>query len=417
MFGWFKKDGYTDEVKSLLLIKAEQGVTDIPNFEAYEWLDRAMFASGKVKKKDRVARRTERERLYPKSAYQTEKMRQMLVKAQESVVEVDDPLYIERYEELNNIVVWSLKRHLNWHWEIIVTTILSAVSIYCIMNYSNYEDIRLFKHSHAVIDQWEDPSAPQEMTLDEKIEAADKKIERRALIHYGDVEKFRKDAATRLTYHIEASAEAAESFNRQAEEVSFPITKRMLERWAAKEEADLAKYTAASEALPSMTLDELKVFAHSWLDDGVENCSSTMKREGGIIGVFYLILITLYLIAQLPNGYTITRLRFETKVVKWFADTFLKVGAGFLIALFFFWYTAEAKEKNGRVSSSASQEAAEGGLMVNLVSRIAFLFIGIGLLIVSPVVLLYQILQGLRRNYTLNGVIARRINYTAKFEK
>ncbi len=403
MFGFNKKDD-ENVISSLLLIHESSGSESTSNLEAYKWLDLAMFAPSRIKKRERRARQVALKRVYPTSAYQTEKMRQFLSKAKSVVVDPSDPCYTQRYEMLQNIVVWSSKRYRAWSWKLIFAVVLSALAVIGMNITNNLFDIRSLLNGKEVVEAWSDPKNRDQKSTDNN------KDESAAFMRYGDVDKFRESAITELNSRVEVNRDWAQNARKYVDSVSIVLLQEWIVNFADNKLAKAEMYSEELEAIPSMNFDDFKEYSIYFVDDKIDIQIDDILLKAYVIGGVFLLFIILYIIAQHPHGYTVTRLKIENAVVLWIQDFVISISIGMLLIIFY-WFSF----KSEKGTSAGNQAAAEAEFSTNLI-KIFCIPIGLILLFMtSTFFMLYHIIQGLRRNYTLNGFIARSIDYTKRY--
>ncbi len=418
MFGWGKgkKRGDSNEkmMHSILLTLEQEGVSESANWEAYKWLDYAMFASRRIRKREREARSARYKRVYPSTAYQTEKMSQLLKRAKKEVVEPSDEIFVQRYNSLSEVVKWSSKRYRNWNWALIGGFILSTIIFWGINCDREIMEIKPLYDGRKVVEQWEDPATSTPLTEEQLEELS--VAERRAVLDYGNVEEFRDKELTWLNWQAKEYEEDAVSSEANIDHFSPQIIKDWFAKRAESRRALAAECRAEAEVIPAMEFPEFKEYAISSSMSRRRNCNyRKMIRMAIFSGTISLIYILIYMIAQLPRGYTLTRTRIEVKIFN-FINTFLLSSSIILIfSGIFSWFTVEFK-KGEYVSKADRDEAAKAELQMNTAGKFGMVLIGSMLLLIIPLFLMfYQIVTGFLRNYNPNRMIARTIDYTKRY--
>lgn len=122
--------------------------------------------------------------------------------------------------------------------------------------------------------------------------------------------------------------------------------------------------------------------------------------------LFFAILIPLYFVAQRPYGYTITRLKTESAIVGGIQKLLMGLASGFAVGGLAMQYipTKYVSRSSGRVV----QEGDTAEFMSHLVIKFGIIAIGVFIFCsASSLLMIYLTVQGLRRNYNWNDIIAK----------
>ena len=85
------------------------------NEDALDLLDEAMFTSSLISDKERKKGKVDDwDNVFPTTREDTERMEQLLDKAEEVVEDPTEQAYAERLNDLREVVDWSKKRHRSW---------------------------------------------------------------------------------------------------------------------------------------------------------------------------------------------------------------------------------------------------------------------------------------------------------------
>ena len=121
------------------------------NDDALDLLDEAMFTSSLISNKERKnGRVNDWESVFPASREETERMEQLLDKAEEVVEDPTEQAYAERLSDLRDVVDWSKKRHRSWTWKLIAGALVGAGIFYYFEN-DQKDDIERAKADLAAV--------------------------------------------------------------------------------------------------------------------------------------------------------------------------------------------------------------------------------------------------------------------------
>ena len=105
------------------------------NDDALDLLDEAMFTSSLITDKERKnGRVNDWDSVFPTSREETERMEQLLDKAEDVVEDPTEQAYAERLSDLRDVVDWSKKRHRSWTWKLIAGALVGAGIFYYFEN-------------------------------------------------------------------------------------------------------------------------------------------------------------------------------------------------------------------------------------------------------------------------------------------
>lgn len=125
------------------------------NLKAWKLLNQALFTSSHVKAKDKETGETDWENVYPTSKEETETMRNLLNEAIEVCDDRSDPDFNARYNELNDIVIYSETRHRTWKFTLIIGALIGAGILWYFSN-SDKEEAEKNKANVALVENWKE---------------------------------------------------------------------------------------------------------------------------------------------------------------------------------------------------------------------------------------------------------------------
>lgn len=128
--------------------------------------------------------------------------------------------------------------------------------------------------------------------------------------------------------------------------------------------------------------------------------------------MFFIILIPVYIFAQRPYGYTITRTRLESRVLGGIQKVLFAIAGGMAAGALAMEYEPDTVVKWSDGSTTRESNSANAGIVaIKLMLYAAALAI---FCITSSVLMIYLTVQGLRRNYNWEPIIAKGKDYVAK---
>jgi hypothetical protein len=242
------------------------------NAEALRYLDEAAFASSLVSSKEReTGELSDPAHMYPCSKSEVDQMADLLKKAKDAAKDAAEETFAERYNTLQGIVDWSLKRHKAWQWTLVLAALLGAAILY-LVQLKQQDDILQARVDREQVAEW--------------------KIIRVNSVDFDScpAEQSADDYAMRL-----ASAERYKTYK------LIDLKSRAL-----KDTAQYAALRADYDSLNAMGFRQIHEVALADLDDHVSNQELWSTLLYVYMG-FLLVLIPIYIITGYPRGYTITR--------------------------------------------------------------------------------------------------------------
>ena len=368
------------------------------NNEALQYLDEAMFTSSLISKKDRAKGQTDWDNVYPRTKAETQRMAELLEKANEVVEDPNDEDYRERYNSLAEIVDWSQKRHRTWMWSLIAGALLGAGIFYYYQN-EQKEDIARAQADVTTVEGWsEQKLTASAKTIDVKYHES----------HYSDrlssPNAFKSYTLSNLKDKAAYHEKSMNEKQAQADTASTEEAKEKYLERKAYHEKNLASYQSELDSVDAMNYEQLKAYAIDEMNSRVDREVSHGKTLRNYM-IYLLILIPLYIITGYPHGYTITRHTRRTGCL----NIFRKVG--FAIASFCFGaglamsLLPDYKVKT-YYSDGSTRTHTEGNVLNFLILFLKFGLMIIGAFIfcfVSSIVMTVETISGLYNNFNWSG--------------
>ena len=366
--------------------------SDSPNAEAYGYLYQAVTTQAGTDKGIDDA--------YPETAQETEQMRALVDKARKSQVDKSDQYLKSCLDELDGILDWSSTRHWNFQWQVVLGVILTVLFLSWRVD-KKQESVESRQDLIATVENWTEADT----TLDWDT-APEDAYNATGFVKYAHLnpvnfklyslyeQKFQYANSVKNSDEYAARADTAQSkdLRKRLEELSEQSLTTAKE---CREEFDRINKMDFTD-IQKMALDEYNL----WL-----KISKSDKRAVRAWNIFFIILIPVYIFAERPYGYTITRTRAESSTLKGiskftYAMSAMMMGSAASIG----WIRTVTKYSDGRTESSY-----DAGTNAPVMIMKAGLYIAAFALIcvVSCILMLYMTIQGLRRNYNWAPLMAK----------
>ena len=386
------RDGYLSfdiiEVKKL-------SESDSPNAEAYGYLYQAVTTqAGTDKGIDDI---------YPETALETEQMRALVDKARKARVDMSDQYLKICLDELDEILDWSSTRHWNFQWQVILGVILTVAFLSWRVD-QKQESVEHDQELVAEVENWEetDTVLNWDTTPDDLYSPA-------GFVNYAHLsaKNFKLLSLYEQKSYYASAVEAADEYAAKADTAQSRDVRKSLEE-RRDESLDHAKeYRKEFDRINKMDFKDIKKMAldeyGSWLKS-----SKAEKRAVRAWNIFFIILIPVYIFAERPYGYTMTRTRAESSTLRGiskftYALSAMMMGSAASIS----WIQTVRKYSDGRTESTF-----DAGTNAHVMIMKACLYIAAFALVcvVSCILMLYMTIQGLRRNYNWAPLLAKAKN-------
>ena len=386
------RDGYLSfdiiEVKKL-------SESDSLNAEAYGYLYQAVTTqAGTDKGIDDI---------YPETALETEQMRALVDKARKARVDMSDKYLKICLDELDEILDWSSTRHWNFQWQVILGVILTVAFLSWRVD-QKQESVEHDQELVAEVENWEetDTVLNWDTTPDDLYSPA-------GFVNYAHLsaKNFKLLSLYEQKSYYASAVEAADEYAAKADTAQSRDVRKSLEE-RRDESLDHAKeYRKEFDRINKMDFKDIKKMAldeyGSWLKS-----SKAEKRAVRAWNIFFIILIPVYIFAERPYGYTMTRTRAESSTLRGiskftYALSAMMMGSAASIS----WIQTVRRYSDGRTESTL-----DAGTNAHVMIMKACLYIAAFALVcvVSCILMLYMTIQGLRRNYNWAPLLAKAKN-------
>ena len=378
------RDGYLsfdiDEVKRL-------SESDSPNAEAYGYLYQAVTTqAGTDKGIDDI---------YPETALETEQMRALVDKARKARVDMSDQYLKICLDELDEILDWSSTRHWNFQWQVILGVILTVAFLSWRVD-QKQESVENRQENVAAVEGWEetDTVLNWDTTPDDLYSPA-------GFVKYANLSA--KNYKLLSLYEQKSSyasaMEAADEYAAKADTAQSRDVRKRLEEQQDKSLAHAKECRKEFDRINKMDFKDIKKMALDEYGSWVKSAKAE-KRAVRAWNIFFIILIPVYIFAERPYGYTMTRTRAESSTLRGiskftYALSAMLAGSAASIS----WIQTVRKYSDGH-----TERSYDAGTNAPVIIMKACLYIAC---IVSCILMLYMTIQGLRRNYNWAPLLAK----------
>lgn len=389
------KSGYISFDPSDLYEAATNGNA---NCDAYKYLYDAMMTSSNIQKKNKKGKIIEIDDIYPVTADETEQMRRYLNMAENAVVDHNDDYFKARLGELRGIVNWSSKRHWTFQWILIVGVI---ATLFCISLISADKEkvIEDLAQKQAMVESW----TKQDTTIAfEKMKSVS---EKKFSPDFRSANRYKYRMLSNAKFDYEHNIRKEKKSRASADTATTDKNKRIFARQLKEAIAGKEKGLKEYEDINKMKYSDIKEIAEEqaakWLDHQKDKAAGLERWY-----VFFMILIPIYIISQRPYGFTITRLRLESKILGGIQKLMFGLAGGMagLATAMEFMPDYVVRWSDGSTSTDSDTGTNAGILAIKLMIYAAALAI---FCFTSCFMMIYLTAQGLRRNYNWSKTIAK----------
>ena len=316
---------------------------------------------------------------YPVSMDETVQMEDLLNQSYAAVTDKNDSSLIGALDEMRDIINWSKIRHWNFNWAFIVGVIVFIGFLW-----------------------WQTGDAKDQVerykTEVAKYENADAEL----------IKEYREKETTSTASSIEYSQKQIVDYKSILDTIQDKDRKKNYEKWTKESEESLAKYqtklnvlkTGDDEAIKKMAVDQYKSYLKS---------SKGSHRSILIWTIFFILLIPLYIIAERPYGYMISKTRLESKILGWIRKIMFWL-AGSLVGGAFALQVTETV-----TTWSDGSKTTDSDAIPIYVMKILLLIAALCIFVFTSVALmLYATIAGLIRNYELKAGVQKIFAKTKK---
>lgn len=372
------------------------------NYDAWGYLDQALFTSSHVKAKDIEIGSTEWDNVYPTSLEEADQMDSLI---QQAVAVADDPneeKFSERVRELKEVVYYSRRRHRTWKWTLILGSILGA----CIFWYFSNQDQEHAKSKMADVYRIEAWKAADTTIAYER---QDEDVRNEYIDWYASANTYKAFYLREYNRQAESCRRMAEQYQHSADTATTDKSKGAFKKLTTESKESYEKYKEKFNTLAAMKFKEVQAEAKKQAEASV-NASKSDSNTKLAWMIYLIILIPLYIITGYPYGYLISRHRRQAKVMR------VIQRVGFAIASVFFGTGLAmqllpddiVKYHYGDGHTETRREANYGNFGV---IAIKFVLMAIGIVLycfISALIMTIETITGLKRNFNWQQILNKR---------
>ncbi len=366
------------------------------NDEAYGFLDAAMFTSSHIKTKDKERGVVDIDDVYPITLEETLEMESLLDKADAAVKDRNDNFYHERSGELRGIVEWSKKRHWNFSWLLILGVF---ISMFFFMSNADSDEKQLQRAEAELeaIEGWTEMDTT--LSLSDHKDAPSNDLYN---VRSKNANNYKAYELGQLAnqYHNDLKSQA--NYIQRADTATTDDRRESYLASAKESEKAAEEKKAKFEELNKMKFDEIKEMAVEEQEEYVDAMSSS-STFSTILKWFFILLIPVYIFADRPYGYTMSRHRTEAKVL----GGLRKVGMWLSAGLFGAGASIGFVDVVTKWSDGSTTREDDGTGPARLAIKIGlFIAAVIVFCATSCIIVIYTTIVGLIRNYDWKAIYA-----------
>lgn len=375
------------------------------NYDAWGYLDQALFTSSHVKAKDIKMGSTDWDNVYPTSPEEIDRMEDLIQQAQASA---DDPNYEqfnERIRDLKEVVHYSRKRHRTWKLALIAGSILGACIFWYFSNLDQ-ESVQNRQKDVKIVELW------QKADTTIAYQKMDTVLWERNL-NYNErlngANAYKAYYLTDYNQRAESSRLNSAKYKQQADTASTDERKKAYLKSSEKEQEDYEKYKKRFEELAAKDFKAVKELALKDTQGAVDSMKSSSNTKRAWM-IYLIILIPLYIISGYPRGYILSRHRRQASLMrglqKW----------GFRLAAFFFGVglamqllpddIVKYRYSNGYTETRREVNPAN---FIYIVMKIGLMVVGVFIFcFISVFIMTIETVTGLIRNFNWQEILSKK---------
>ena len=375
------------------------------NYDAWGYLDQALFTSSHVKAKDIKMGSTDWDNVYPTSPEEIDRMEDLIQQAQASADDPNDEQFNERIRDLKEVVHYSRKRHRTWKLALIAGSILGA----CIFWYFSNQDQESAQNRQKdvkIVELW------QKADTTIAYQKMDTVLWERNL-NYNErlngANAYKAYYLTDYNQRAESSRLNSAKYKQQADTASTDERKKAYLTSSEKEQEDYEKYKKRFEEFAAKDFKAVKELALKDTQGAVDSMKSSSNTKRAWM-IYLIILIPLYIISGYPRGYILSRHRRQASLMrglqKW----------GFRLAAFFFGVglamqllpddIVKYRYSNGYTETRREVNPAN---FIYIVMKIGLMVVGVFIFcFISVFIMTFETVTGLIRNFNWQEILSKK---------
>ncbi len=383
------KKAYEQGYVSFTADDLKEGASRNPaNDEAYGYLDAAMFTSSHISEYDKNRGTVDIDDVYPITLEETLEMEGLLDKADAALKDNNDSFYHARANELRGIVEWSKKRHWNFSWSMLFGALIVCFFAIPFFGMAIFAPVGVRQEVKKV-------KAWAEVEVDSVIPLDSLQNPKRSGISYKDAVDYKVSILNTEAKKYWMAVKNREHYLAILDTLTRPDRREYYQEEVEQQED---KMEAAKEVF-----DETNEMDFDDLQDQAVSEKRSFYPMALVIGFFsfflffyFLLLCPLYIYAERPYGYMISRNRAEARVLGGIKKVAFGLAGGLLsMAASIGFVDVVTKWSDGTTTREDDGTAPiRIALKLGLVCAAAIVYIAVSFILVS-----YCTIVGLKRNY------------------
>lgn len=353
------------------------------NEKAYDLFMEMLNVPARARKKNAKGKKLKDHDYYPTSKDETLRMEELLNEAYAAMDDPTDTDLTDALAEMREIIDWSKTRQWNFQWAYIVGVLLFV----CFLWYQT--------------SQRKDDVNRAKANLEMYRNASDSLLTAYKTAELGE-----------LSTRIESNKASIADYTARLDTVTSKDRKKQYEGYVKSYTKELGETETALAALQKAQGKDIQKIAEK---DYKKRLSYQKGSHRSVLlwMLFFILLIPLYIIAERPYGYTISKYRLESKLLGWIRKImFWLVGGlfGGALALEVTEYVTETTWSDGSKTKNTTSDAIPVlAMKVLLIIAAACIFV-----FTSVALMLYATITGLIRNYELKREFQKLLPNSAK---
>ncbi len=360
-----KNLGYTSfNEETIAQADANTGV----NEKSYDLFLQMLNVPEKARKKAAKGKNAKDHDYYPTSEAETLRMEELLNEAYAALEDPGDKELVDALDEMRGIIDWSKTRQWNFQWAYIVGVLLFV----CFL--------------------WWQTSQEKDDVDRAKTELADIRVANDSTLNV-----YKAQQLESLSSRIESNRSSIADYTARLDTVTSKERRKQYEGYIKDYTKSLKDREESLAAMEKANGKEILKIAEK---DYKQQLSSQRKDHRRVLlwMLFFILLIPIYVIAERPYGYTISKYRLESKLLGWIRKAMFWLAGGLFggamamqVTEYVTTYTDGRKEY-----SNDGIPVAAAKIMLIIAAACVFVFTSVALMLYSTIV-------GLHRNYDLKA--------------
>ena len=316
---------------------------------------------------------------YPTSMEETLQMEDLLNQSYAAVTDKSDTELLSALDEMREIINWSKTRQWNFQWAYVIGVLLFVAFL------------------------WYSTSGEKEGVERNKAKLEQMKTGNDSLLN-----AYKEQQLNSYSSSIEYMEKSVVDYKAKLDTVTNKERKKQYAKYVEDYEKDIKEKQSKITELQKADKKELLKIA---VDDYKKDLSRSKgsHRKMLLWTIFFILLIPLYIIAERPYGYMISKHRVEGKILGWMRKVMFWLAGGFMA-----WAGMMYVTETITTYTDGSKESSSDALPVYAMKFILLIIALCIFVFTSVALMLYSTLVGINRNYDLKAETQK---LTAKFKK